>query len=85
MLNCVAQGPTITMKIHQYSLMKDVTAVQNRPHMADTLWQVLFLLPCYTHTLSCFMAPMPNAQCSIAWCQAGLLGLLPMFMLVACS
>ncbi len=34
------QGPTITMKIHQYSLMKDVTAVQNKPRMPDTLWQV---------------------------------------------
>ena len=28
------------MKIHQYSLMKDVTAVQNKPRMPDTLWQV---------------------------------------------
>ncbi|KAL0050815.1 hypothetical protein WJX82_007715 [Trebouxia sp. C0006] len=33
------RGPTITMKIHQYSLMKDVTAVQNKPRMPDTLWQ----------------------------------------------
>ena len=28
------------MKIHQYALMKDVTAVQNKPRMPDTLWQV---------------------------------------------
>lgn len=34
------QGPTLTMKIHKYSLMKDVTATQNKPRMPDTLWQV---------------------------------------------
>lgn len=33
------RGPTLTMKIHQYSLMKDVTASQNRPRTPDTLWQ----------------------------------------------
>ena len=39
-LLCCLQGPTVTMKIHKYSLMKDVTAVQNKPRMPDTLWQV---------------------------------------------
>lgn len=34
------QGPTLTMKIHKYSLMKDVTATQNKPSIPDTLWQV---------------------------------------------
>ncbi len=29
------------MKIHEYSLMRDVTAVQNKPRMPDTLWQVI--------------------------------------------
>ncbi|KAL3136348.1 hypothetical protein ABBQ38_005610 [Trebouxia sp. C0009 RCD-2024] len=33
------RGPTITMKIHKYSLMRDVTAVQSRPRMPESLWQ----------------------------------------------
>lgn len=72
------------MKIHQYSLMKDVTAVQNRPHMADTLWQVLLLLPYYTSALACFMAAMPNAALSGVDLKAIPLGLLPVFLLIAC-
>ena len=30
------------MKIHSYSLMRDVTAVQSRPRMPESLWQVCF-------------------------------------------
>ena len=34
------QGPTLTMKIHEYSLMKDVAASQLRPRVPQSLWQV---------------------------------------------
>eukprot|EP00891_Asterochloris_glomerata_P008337 jgi/Astpho2/8337/e_gw1.00122.100.1_t len=33
------RGPTLTMKIHEYSLMKDVAASQLRPRVPQSLWQ----------------------------------------------
>ncbi len=36
---CDAQGPTLTMQIHEYSLMKDVTATLLRPRQPDSMWK----------------------------------------------
>lgn len=33
------QGPTLTMRIHQYSLMRDVAASQLRPRLPESLWK----------------------------------------------
>lgn len=33
------QGPTLTMRIHTYSLMRDVIASQLRPRQPDSLWK----------------------------------------------
>ncbi|GAB4819744.1 hypothetical protein N2152v2_006790 [Parachlorella kessleri] len=33
------RGPTITMRIHEYSLVRDVVAAQQRPRMPQTMWQ----------------------------------------------
>ncbi len=38
------QGPTLTMKIHAYSLMRDVIAAQQRPQVPPTLWHTAPLL-----------------------------------------
>lgn len=32
------QGPTLTMKIHEYALIRDVAAAQPRPRQPDSLW-----------------------------------------------
>ncbi|KAK9807808.1 hypothetical protein WJX72_010030 [[Myrmecia] bisecta] len=34
------RGPTLTMKIHEYSLMRDVVASQQRPRMPESMWKV---------------------------------------------
>ena len=34
-----AQGPTLTMRIHSYSLMRDVAAAQQKPRLPDSLWK----------------------------------------------
>ncbi len=36
---CDVQGPTLTMQIHEYSLMKDVTATLLRPRQPDSMWK----------------------------------------------
>ena len=36
---CCVQGPTLTMRIHEYALMKDVTAMLLRPRQPDSMWQ----------------------------------------------
>lgn len=33
------QGPTLTMRIHQYSLIREVVASQQRPRQPDSLWK----------------------------------------------
>ena len=33
------QGPTLTMKIHEYSLIREVVASQQRPRQPDSLWK----------------------------------------------
>ncbi|KAK9840668.1 hypothetical protein WJX81_008651 [Elliptochloris bilobata] len=32
------RGPTLTMKIHEYALMRDVAAAQPRPRLPESLW-----------------------------------------------
>lgn len=34
-----AQGPTLTMRIHAYSLMRDVTATLQRPRQPASMWK----------------------------------------------
>ena len=36
--HCV-QGPTLTMRVHEYALMKDVTATLLRPRQPDSMWK----------------------------------------------
>lgn len=36
---CCVQGPTLTMRIHEYALMKDVTATLARPRQPDSMWK----------------------------------------------
>ena len=36
---CSVQGPTLTMRIHEYALMKDVTAMLARPRQPDSMWR----------------------------------------------
>ena len=33
------QGPTLTMRIHSYSLMRDVAAAQQKPRLPESLWK----------------------------------------------
>ena len=33
------QGPTLTMRIHHYSLIREVVAAQRRPRQPDSLWK----------------------------------------------
>ena len=35
----VPQGPTLTMRIHQYSLMRDVIATLQRPRQPASMWK----------------------------------------------
>ena len=37
--HCCVQGPTLTMRIHEYALMKDVTATLLRPRQPDSMWK----------------------------------------------
>ena len=32
------QGPTLTMRVHEYALMRDVAAAQPRPRAPSSLW-----------------------------------------------
>ena len=38
-VRCDAQGPTLTMRIHSYSLMRDVAAAQQKPRLPESLWK----------------------------------------------
>lgn len=33
------QGPTLTMRIHEYSLMRDVIATMQRPRQPASMWK----------------------------------------------
>lgn len=33
------QGPTLTLKIHSYSLVRDVVAAQTRPRLPENIWK----------------------------------------------
>ncbi len=32
------QGPTLTMRVHEYALMRDVAGAQPRPRAPSSLW-----------------------------------------------
>jgi hypothetical protein len=37
-MHALAQGPTLTMRIHEYSLMRDVLAATARPRQPASMW-----------------------------------------------
>lgn len=38
------QGPTLTMRVHEYALMRDIAAAQPRPRAPASLWSAPPLL-----------------------------------------
>ena len=61
------QGPTLTMKIHEYSLMKDVAASQLRPRVPQSLWQVSWPRAVVVNSEHCLQGQAGHACVSSQW------------------